>query len=463
MAELQPYSSLFESRLNGESTSCIIYTESINSRLSYVCEFIFNFSLGIHFELTDSRSHFEQSSKFKINYSNQSLLIGFQIGASTLMFEKGVHQKKPEAYFKNDRLYFYKTNLEKVDQAIHFDLFASVFYFISRYEEWQVFEPDQHGRFGIKNSLLYQHQFHLQPLVDLWIKEFKELWKLNEPTIQLPEFKAKLISTIDVDNLYAFKAKGIFRTIGAICRDVVKLNSTSIAKRTKVLLTKEKDPFDIYEEVSTFCESNQIPLVYFFLYKTGTTYDRTVQPNSKAFLKVFEKLKKSKVLIGLHPSYYSILDAKALAAEFDDISNSLGQKIELSRQHYLRFDMRSTPQQLMRQGVLADFTMGYSNSPGFRAGTSLPFKYYDLESEEATPLWLVPFCFMDGAYSIHHKISVDEALSNILKMAESIRQTGGVFISVFHERSFYDHLYPGFGRLYNKMNLEIKQLFLKQN
>jgi hypothetical protein len=104
--------------------------------------------------------------------------------------------------------------------------------------------------------------------------------------------------------------------------------------------------------------------------------------------------------------------------------------------------------------------MGFSDEPGFRAGTAYPFHYFNFFNVKQEVLVFMPFCIMDGAYAIHNKKNKQDVLTEVAEMAKEIKKSGGNFISVFHERSFYNHLYPGFGNLYKEMHLQIKALFI---
>ena len=42
-----------------------------------------------------------------------------------------------------------------------------------------------------------------------------------------------------------------------------------------------------------------------------------------------------------------------------------------------------------------DYSMGYVGEPGFRAGISIPFPFYNLLDEKETALMVHPFAFMD--------------------------------------------------------------------
>ena len=442
------------------ATSILIYVEQISPRLNYVCEFIFKHVLKLNYTITSIKAEFLASSSVKLNYSHEIIPEVLQILPQGLVYETGISEKKPEPIFQNDCLYFYPAplNPQETSSLFHFDLFSSIFYLISRYEEWQSFKPDSHQRFEVEQSCLYQNSFHLKPLIEQWLIEFQEAFLNLYPTFVFPTKHFQVLSTIDVDNLYAYKSKGLLRTIGAGMKDILKGDFFNLKERIAVVFNKKKDPFDIYEEVSDFCFENKIPLIYFFLFRTGDHFNRTVNPKSKAFKNVFQTLKANKAIIAVHPSYEAAYQERFLREELTQLSQQVNEPITNSRQHYLRFDIKSTPKHLLKNGIQCDFTMGYASQPGFRAGTSHPFYYYDFDAEKTSELLFVPFCMMDGAYTVYSSRNSKEALDDMLKMAKDIKKVNGYYISVFHERSFSNHLYPGFGTLYKKLHTMLKAL-----
>lgn len=443
--------------LNQTAPGFIIYSEETSPRLNYVAEFIFKHVLKVNVNVTTSVSEFEASSFYKINYSKKTIAGIFQILPSGFLFEKGVTENKPEPVLKNELIYFFE-NKEPGNTNFSYDIFSAVFYFISRYEEWQSFEADAHGRFEAKESILFKNNLHLKPVVDTWIYELKNEVQNFYREIKFPQTKFKVISTIDVDNLYAYKAKGFLRTSGAIIKDLLKFDLKNLNYRIKVLQNKQKDPFDVYDEVSEFCSGKNIPLFVFFLFKTGNKYDRTVDPGSGAFTEVTEKLKKRSAIIGLHPSYYSSQSKDLLKQEIQAFSKSAWLPINLSRQHYLRFNIKTTPALLIENGIIADFTMGFASAPGFRAGTSFPFYYFNLNANKQEDLLMVPFCVMDGAYFVYDKTSPETMLSSLQNLATEVKKINGLFVSVFHERTFSNHLYPGYDRIYNNFHQTVNGL-----
>jgi len=451
---------LFDCEANNASGKIIIYSSLISERLKFTCDFIFNRVLQSPYVLISEVKEFEQLKGFKINYSLNNFPGIVQIIPQSLLIEKNISEKKPIPIFKMGSIYFFSNKPDEGnnDLCFHFDVFSAVFYLVSRYEEWQSFKKDKHLRFEATESILFQHKFHLKPVVDYWILELSHFLKKKYLEIEFPEKIFKVISTIDVDNLFAYKHKGLARTIGASLKDLVKCDFKNLSERLKVISGKSKDPFDIYESVSDFCFELKIPLIYFFLMRTGTAFDRTVNPASSAFDKVFRTLKTKNVNIGLHPSYNAAFEPSRLKNEHALISSKLVSDVTFSRQHFLRFDIRTTPSLLLKNGIHTDYSMGFASTPGFRAGTSHPFQYYNFSKEETSKLLFVPFCTMDGAYFIYDTISPDAALESMYALAKEVKKAGGFFISVFHERTFSNHLYPGFSTLYKNLHLRLKEL-----
>jgi hypothetical protein len=432
----------------GNSPVFKVYSGFNSPRLEYVCGFIFNTVLRCNFRITGDEQAFRAETGFRINYSEKQLP-GLSLRPHGLISGRGVEKPEVDLQPSGD-------SFQLIIDHRPADLFSAVFYFISRYEEWQAFTPDAHGRFEAGQSLAGKKGWLLFPVVDIMIAAFKKQLSAEFQDLELPPEHMRVVSTIDVDNLYAYKGKGLLRTTGGFFKDVVRRDFRNFKRRMGVLTGKAADPFDVYEQVADFCALYKIPVLWFFLMRGDTRYDRNVT-SVKQLRRVILSLQEKRNGIGLHPSYYSFKDKTRMEAEISRLSALCG-KVKYSRQHYLRFSITETPRYLMESGITADFTMGFASRAGFRAGTSFPFRYYSLTEEKVTPLLFVPFCFMDGAYSLYGKEDVSHAFNELKQMADWIQQTGGWFISVYHERSFDDLLYPDFGQLYERIHLYVKQL-----
>jgi hypothetical protein len=422
MPELKGF--LFEGA--SQSATVIIYSPKISSRLRYVCKFIFNQGLQINFLLIDNESEFLQSKLPKLNYSIKTVETAFNIYPNGLLIDNKL--EKPELEYTKEG----------------FDIFSAVFYHISRCEEWSLVKTDEHNRF-------VPTEIKQAPLVDIWIAELRTILSAKFKSLQFPSRQFKFISTIDVDNVFAYKAKPLYRQIGGALKDLKNLKS-----RFATVFSGKKDPFDEYEFQVELSKKYNIPLIYFFLYCNNTNYDRTIDPNHPEFIKLLQYLNQNNITIGLHPSYYSTQNVDLLNEEQKLLSINSGKEVIASRQHFLRFNIKTTPKQLLKAGIHFDFTMGWSDKVGFRASTTLPFYYYDFESESELNLLAVPFAAMDGAFYLHQNSNATQAYAELLDLATLIKSVNGLFITVIHDRSFSDTIAPGWKDLYQKLHETLK-------
>lgn len=439
MFQLEPDSSL---------DPVYVYSPIESARLSYVCDFIFKHELNINYVLVSHRNDVSKECKACINYSDETMDGAFHIRPNSLMFETGVRENfKPESFELNGNWHVFRS---AASDDLGYDLFASVFYFISLYQEWQSYTPDIHGRFELKESIQYKHQQHLRPLINIWISEFKQRLMLKFKDFKIPNRSFRYISSIDVDNLFAYKHKGWLRTFGALLKDLFKADLINFKRRCSVVFGSENDPFDVYEHLIEISKETKVPLFIFFLMRTGTAYDRTIDPRSNVFQTVFRKLANAGITYGLHPSYHTKNNEVLLKEELAYIDPS--GSVPFSRQHYLRFDVKTTPELLHKNGIKADFSIGFASGAGYRAATFTPFFFFDLKNDKVKDLLMVPFAVMDGVYFVYSQTQPARSEEEIMRMAEEARMLGGTFMTVFHERTFDDHLYPGFGKVYRNLH-----------
>ena len=78
----------------------------------------------------------------------------------------------------------------------------------------------------------------------------------------------------------------------------------------------------------------------------------------------------------------------------EDVINT---SLKASRFSFSKFNLPESYRNLVQLEVNEDYTMGYVNHVGFRAGSCTPFLFYDLDYEVQTPLKVCPFHVMDFA------------------------------------------------------------------
>jgi peptidoglycan/xylan/chitin deacetylase (PgdA/CDA1 family) len=138
--------------------------------------------------------------------------------------------------------------------------------------------------------------------------------------------------------------------------------------------------------------------------------------------------------IGLHGSYNSALVPGRLAQEKAALEEATGLRIETTRQHFVHWDAGSTPRFQAEAGFRADSTLGFNRSIGLRAGTSLPFRWFDLARGEALDLVQAPLLVHDGALLRADALELGAELAHVVlrEFLDRIAEVGGAAVLVFH-------------------------------
>ena len=136
--------------------------------------------------------------------------------------------------------------------------------------------------------------------------------------------------------------------------------------------------------------------------------------------------------VGWHPGYGAHDHASRLRAERAAFTDAVGHAPRLARTHFLRWAEPATPRLLARAGVRADSTLGFSRHPGFRRGTSHPFRVFDIGAGRPTRLWEVPLAVMDTTLVAHLGLTNGEAAAALDVALDAARRAGGVAVVLWH-------------------------------
>lgn len=364
----------------------------------------------------------------KLSYGKKPLGNEIFIRSTNLLFEQGINDVEIVMGKWDDVECFFQTRQEA---SVPFDIFAATFFLLSRYEEYLPHLRDEHDRYPAKDSLAFKEHFLHKPLIDIWAYKFKEILRDKNPTIELKQRKFEYISTIDVDIAYCFKHKGLFRAFGGYLNDLLKLRLYDVWDRTLVNLGFKKDPFDTFDDLIGFQKQYDIKTIFFFSVGDYTTFDKNTSSRNTSYQSLIKSV-ADYAEVGLHPSYFSPRDEGMLQKEKLRLEAIVNRPVEKSRQHYLRFDLPETYQNLINLEVKEDYTMGYASSYGFRASTCTPFYFYDLEFEIQTPLKVFPFAVMDGTLKDYLNLPNKKSFEVIADLANEVKKVDGTFITIFH-------------------------------
>ncbi len=390
--------------------------------------------VGIEYELTHEVDKFTFHTGPKFNYSEKQFGDELFFFSTQLLFEKKIRQQDISVLDWSDTKAFYATHPKYV---LPFDPFAASFYMVSRYEEHLPFIKDKHNRFDAAQSLAFQKGFLHKPIVNIYAKKIREILVEAFPALSFKEQKYEYVSTIDVDNAWAFKEKGLLRTGGALLRSLSRLDFKSILERLTVLANKKPDPYYTYNHLFELQNKYKIRSIYFFLVGDYGENDKNVSCSRRNF-QILIKSIADYCDVGIHPSYASNLDGLKLKLEQKRLGKIIRREITKSRQHFLKMTFPKTYHDLIECDITDDYTMGYSGEIGFRAGICSSFYYYDLEREVQTRLRIHPFAVMDATLRFYMKVQPAEVMSYVGPLIKEVKAVNGTFMSLWHNESISD-------------------------
>jgi len=413
----------------------LVYTHKITPRITYIFKHFFVRILQIPVSFTTTVDEFVAHNGPKMTYSKAPLGKEFFVRSHDLLFEQGVNDIDINMSNWDDVPCFF--NVGKTS-TIPFDIFAASFYLISRYEEYLPFVQDENERFPVSESLAFKYKFLEKPLVDIWAFKFLEYLKEKFPKYDYKSRKFKFISTVDVDNVFAYKEKGFIRNFGGFFKDFFGFRFDNMIERLLVLARVRKDPFDTYTYILDLSKKYNIKTIFFFLIGDYTTYDTNVSSSNSKFRSLIKSI-ADYVDVGLHPSYFTMKSVEKLKTEKKRLEGIVNKPILKSRQHFLRLKIPETYQNLIDLEIQEDYSMGYAQEFGFRASTCTPFYFYDLVFEIQAPLKVFPFVIMDTTLNDYKNYVPTVAKSKIDKMLEEVKLVNGMFIILFHNETFSEN------------------------
>ena len=421
-----------------------IYAPDVTPRLEYTAGVIFDTVLGISFELTSDRRRIGTGPS--IIYSGEKVKDQFVIRPSGLLSDTGVSFPDPVVSFADGMPLLYSSD----DGTIPFDLFSAVFYMLSRYEEYHHFAPDVHGRFQGSGSLAGRNGFLRQPVVEIWARYLAGELVRRFPVLTIRHNEYSSLVTVDVDQPFAYRSRGFLRSVGGLVKGLTGTGAKP-SERLKTMTGVKEDPYDSFGWIEEQLRNSGSNALFFFPTGDQGEYDHNPPHRDHDYGEIIRKY-DSLFGSGLHPSYRSAGRAKLLRTEAERYRNITGHYPDKARQHWLLLSIPETYQAWEEAGITHDYTMGFSDEPGFRAGIARPFPFYDLSRERRTGITVVPFQVMDGTLRQYMHLSPDSAIGVIEELIGATRKAGGLFVAIWHNTSLNEgNGWEGWRRVFLEM------------
>jgi hypothetical protein len=329
-----------------------------------------------------------------------------------------------------------KEHLEISRDHIHcgVDLFAGLFFMLTRWEEALSATSDLHHRFPASDAVVVQNGFILRPIVD----EYASLlcnW-LHSLGYALPERKAgyTIIPSCDVDIPYYWRSKPVWKALGGrLLKHWNLLESVKDYAAFKAVQTlNEKDPYDTFEYLMTLAEKNGTRFQFNFIGGGKTKFEGYYTIDDPQIKALMADMISRGHGIGVHPSYDTCQNATMIREEKKAVEGSAGVTISKSRQHYLRFAVPDTWRCLSDAGIAEDSTLGYAAEPGFRCGTCRPFPAFDIHQREQLPLIERPLLIMDVSIKMYKNLSIEDSIALCEKIKAQVKKHNGELVILWH-------------------------------
>jgi hypothetical protein len=428
--------------------SLLIYTSKITPRFEYILNVILQ-PLQLNFQITDKSTFFTEANCPKLNYSSESFDNCLRVVPHGILSDSNIKDYPIEVHKDSEfQFYFFKTGSKSY--LTPFDVFGAAFWLLTRYEEYLPYKGDHLNRFHYKNSLAWQSGFIHRPLINEWLISFTQKLKTHYPELfyQLPDYR--YTHTIDIDTAYKFKYKGLVRTFSGLLKSLFSKNNRSVKQRLNVVLGKIKDPYDVYEYLQNIHTQIPTQVIFFFLLGDYGLNDKNHSSTNAPFQTLIKHISDYHET-GIHPSFKSNFNDSQLKIECQRLTHIHHLPVAKSRQHYSMLRFPTTYSALVEAGIKHDYSMGYNECLGFRASFCYPYKWYNLEEEQVTPLTIHPFAFNETAFAFSKNVDALIFLDDVEKIKQQVNEHGGELIGVFHNDSFALYKEKNYTLFYEKL------------
>jgi len=431
------------------------YPDNLIAERMYAINVIFDEFLGIEYRNTpDSRLKDKyiirlengntliiQDHFFRFFSENNTYLDRKNIPKKTILVKnKFLFEKNLPVIFGNDYL---RNNTGSIDCGI--DLFASVFFMLTRWEEYVISDKDIHKRFKASNSLSAKEKFIHRPVVNEMV-EF--LWNMLVYLGIKQERKQKkymLIPTHDVDMInYPFFFR---RMIG----DLVKRKKPELMFKRFEYIIRIQRPFDTFDFLMSISEKYNTLSHFYFINGGDYKYDGKYSILNNTFKKIYTKIKNRGHIVGIHSSYFSYNNLKLWKKEKRELEDAVKNKITEGRQHYLRFEIPITWKIANENGLEIDTSLGYHDYEGFRCGTGDEFSVFDITDRKNLNLKERPLIIMDETLRGYRNLKPEDAFTAINVLKKKSKKYNMKFTILFHNSSFDEVDWKGWKDVYKNV------------
>ena len=324
------------------------------------------------------------------------------------------------------------------------DLVASIFFFLTRWEEYVIQAKDRIGRFELKSSLAWKNNLVHRPVVNEYLEM---LWKMlvylgfNEPR-KRNDFNP--IFTHDIDQpfrLYNFKM-----FVKSFMKNLIKFKNVTGALSDLIIypVNKISPKFDLANSYDFLMDVSDLvgaKSTFNFQNSQKTKYDWGYDITTPFMKDVFKSIRERGHIIGFHPSFYSLNKPELWKDEYLGLCEAADYEIFSGRQHFLRFEIPYTWQLWEDNGLKIDTTLGFAEMEGFRCGTCYSYSTYNFLTRRKLRLKESPLILMEKSLTDYQRLSPSVFVLRYIKLFTTVKKYKGNFVFLWHNSAFDYKMY----------------------
>jgi hypothetical protein len=323
------------------------------------------------------------------------------------------------------------------------DVFGSVFFLVTRYEEYVLGGRDEHERFPAADLLASREGFLHRPLVNEYAELLRSAIGVLWPRLRTRRrtFREHLSHDVDWPGHPSLTLAQASRRAAA---DVVRRRDPALgltafgAWRARRAGQPAQDPYDTFDFIMERSEAAGLRSAFYFM--PGCTDPRYDSPYTLAepwIGRLIRRIADRGHELGLHPSYGTFRRPELIAAEFEELRSTcarLGIEQETwgGRQHFLRWENPTTWRAWASAGLAYDGSLGFSSVAGFRSGICCEHPVYDLEQRCALTLRERPLVVMEMAVMRFDRRDGGDGVATIERLRQTCRRYEGDFSLLWH-------------------------------
>jgi len=247
--------------------------------------------------------------------------------------------------------------------------------------------------------------------------------------------------THDIDSVYQSVSS---KTLSAL-RNIKQGNPTE-AFHSITRMHSKKLPFSNFSEIMDLEEKYGAKSTFFFMAENPGEQDYTY--NVEDLASDIGNIIDRGWEVGLHGGHTTYHNAQEMKQKKERLEKVIHKPVLGYRNHYLRFNVPETWENLTQAGFQYDTTFGYADCAGFRNGMCHPFKPFNLIKNQKIEILEIPLTLMDNTLGSTYMRLDDNASWNCTKMLiDKIAECHAVFTLLWHntyvigeQRKFYEKI-----------------------